>query len=251
MFFCLVFIILVVFTRFTSSVIYFNPLLWHLLFKLSYSVHFFECHFFSLLWVVGGLWWHPGLYLSPKRMALVRAGFRVSWASPAWFEVLLLFSIMVAFWTWKGTKIGAFWLWMMFLVWLLILAFIIESWRETGRECLLRLLKGLARVKAENKYLKLSLPHRYQVAQVMLPIPCRCCVWMPTAESGSFTGCTGECGLYRFQLKGWTSGWKQLKIPKDWVSWADSAALPGSWKSYSIGDFSMESNKRNPHSCLL
>lgn len=52
-FFCLFFIMLVVFTRFASAVIYFNLVLWHLQFECVRSLRFVECYCFSVLQAVG------------------------------------------------------------------------------------------------------------------------------------------------------------------------------------------------------
>jgi len=94
---------LVVFTRFASAVIYFNLLLWHLLFKLAYSFHFVECHFFSLLWVVGLFWgdtrafvfllstWH---WLSRSRS---QPDSESTWHLPLDLEFLQPFSVTVTF----------------------------------------------------------------------------------------------------------------------------------------------------------
>lgn len=79
----LVFIMLVVFTRFASAVIYFHLLLWHLLFKLVYSLHFVECYFFSVLRVVGLSLGDIQAFVFLLQGIGCPAGFQVCFASPA------------------------------------------------------------------------------------------------------------------------------------------------------------------------
>lgn len=166
---------LVVFSRFASAVIYFNLLLWHLLFKFACSLRFVECHF-SELWdcfeVTSRLLLSSFCLLSPWHWLSRSWSETDSDLASPWLGVFATFSCYRCFSEpEKSTKIHG-------LLALnnvsytdhkLILAF--NDWevkRNWKRKYLLRRLKGLARVKAEkHRYLGPKLPYNCPTAQVM------------------------------------------------------------------------------------
>lgn len=220
---------LVVFTRFASAVIYFNLLLWHI---YCLSLHI-PCILLSVTSsLFSELWDYFEMTSRPLSFSWVRGTGRPdldqSWI-PSRFSMscvtwsfCCLFLLLLFFWTWKSTKIqGLLAFNVSYTDHTLILE--INAWklrRNWERECLLRLLKGLARAKAENnKYFGLKLPHKCRIAQVLCPSQfsrvgslSECPQWNPYAlqvvcRSGAFTGF-----LCKVDLR-W-AGWKQLELPK-------------------------------------